>query len=569
MDGPIGALVESDAIRDPIIAVKFGYSNTSVAVVSNGRPKILDNFGSLTTPSVVAFSGTGGGLVGVPVLQRIFVDSRNTIFGFKRLIGQQFHDANLQNYINNVPFNVVDFNGDVCVEVFGTIYTPSQIISFVVKEMKKIAENHFRNKFARDVVITIPPYFDKLQRQELKESFQHANLRVVDIIDEPTAAALAYGLEKPLVKTVAVYHLGGGPFNISILVKNSKGAFEIKSTSDSNVVMGEDFDNALVNYLVGIFQQLHGIDLTADTVAMQRVRQAAVDAKCELSSRTQTLVFIHNIAIDVNGPKNMFIELTRPIFERLTIDLINRTIEPCRIVMQEANIKASDIQEVLLTGWMTRMPKIQEVVQSVFGKEPSIFINPEHAIVIGAGYKACLLSKHFDSKHYDDKSFLEAARKYLKENDLTQCCGKLWGSVTYVVRNFYSKLGINIVSHSAYKGLCYYAASFNPDRFRAIKYAFDIGQSCHTLFYRNAAGLHADILAEFCNDIENFAEEFAKINIIDVYDGIKSFLNDATPYVDWTFNYRDNEYLKDVCFKHFVSVDYCGIERFLYNHRAF
>nr|CAD2145620.1 unnamed protein product [Meloidogyne enterolobii] len=383
---------KSDAIRGPVIGIDLGTTNSCVAIMEGKQAKVLENAeGSRTTPSVVAFTKDGERLVGAPARRQAVTNSQNTLYATKRLIGRRFDDPEVQKDIKVVPFKIVKAtNGDAWVEAQGKLYSPSQVGAFVLMKMKETAENYLGTS-APNAVITVPAYFNDSQRQATKDAGQIAGLRVLRVVNEPTAAALAYGLDVADSKIIAVYDLGGGTFDVSIL-EMQKGVFEVKSTNGDTFLGGEDFDHALVHHLVAEFRRENGIDLTKDSMAMQRVREAAEKAKCELSSTAQTDINLPYITVDNSGPKHMHVKLSRSKFEQLTADLIKRTIEPCKKAMHDAEVKPSDIREILLVGGMTRMPKVQQTVQDVFGKQPSKAVNPDEAVAIGAAIQAGVLA---------------------------------------------------------------------------------------------------------------------------------------------------------------------------------
>jgi molecular chaperone DnaK len=354
--------------------------------------KVIENAeGSRTTPSVVAFSADGEMLVGAPARRQAVTNAHNTLSATKRLIGRRFDDPEVQKDMKNVSFKIVKASsGDAWVEAQGKMYSPSQVGAFVLGKMKETAENYLGTSI-KNAVVTVPAYFNDSQRQATKDAGQISGLNVLRVINEPTAAALAYGLDKAEDKIIAVYDLGGGTFDISIL-EIQKGVFEVKSTNGDTFLGGEDFDNVLVNFLVGEFKRESGVDLTKDGMALQRLREAAEKAKCELSSSVQTDINLPYLTVDASGPKHMNMKLTRAKFEAITGDLVKRTVEPCKKALHDAEVKPSDVGEVLLVGGMTRMPKVQSTVQEVFGKSPSKAVNPDEAVAIGAAIQGAVLA---------------------------------------------------------------------------------------------------------------------------------------------------------------------------------
>uniref|UniRef100_A0A914CJL7 Heat shock protein 70 n=1 Tax=Acrobeloides nanus TaxID=290746 RepID=A0A914CJL7_9BILA len=356
------------------------------------NPKVIENAeGVRTTSSVVAFTRDGERLVGAPAKRQAVTNSQNTLYATKRLIGRKFDDPEVQKDLKVVPYKIIKASsGDAWVEAQGKAYSPSQVAAYILMKMKETAEGYLNSKVS-DAVVTVPAYFNDAQRQATKDAGKIAGLNVHRVINEPTAAALAYGLDKSDDKIIAVYDLGGGTFDISIL-EIQKGVFEVKSTNGDTFLGGEDFDIVLVNYLIAEFKKEQGVDLTKDPMAMQRVREAAEKAKCELSSTTQSDINLPYITMDQSGPKHMNIKLTRAKFEQLVSDLIKRTIDPCKKAINDAEVKPSDIQEVLLVGGMTRMPKVQQTVQELFGKPPSKAVNPDEAVAIGAAVQGGVLA---------------------------------------------------------------------------------------------------------------------------------------------------------------------------------
>jgi molecular chaperone DnaK len=355
-------------------------------------PKIIENAeGARTTPSVVAFAEDGERLVGVAAKRQAVVNPENTLFATKRLIGRKFTDAEVQRDIKEVPYKIVQHtNGDAWVESRGQKYSPSQIGGFVLNKMKETAEAYL-GKPIKNAVVTVPAYFNDSQRQATKDAGQISGLNVLRVVNEPTAAALAYGLEKEADRVVAVYDLGGGTFDISIL-EIQNGVFEVKSTNGDTHLGGEDFDIHLVRHFVQQFKKDSGIDLSGDRMAIQRIREAAEKAKIELSSSLQTDINLPFITADAGGPKHINSKLTRAQLESMVDPLITKTIEPVRKALKDAGLQAKDIQEVILVGGMTRMPKVSESVKSIFGRDPAKSVNPDEAVAIGAAVQGAVLS---------------------------------------------------------------------------------------------------------------------------------------------------------------------------------
>src|SRR5690348_17003448 len=374
-----------------VIGIDLGTTNSCVAVMEGKTPKVIENAeGMRTTPSIVAFTDDGERLVGQPAKRQAVTNPERTIFAVKRLIGRRYDDPMVEKDKKLVPYKIVRAsNGDAWVEIEGKTYSPSQISAFVLQKMKETAEAYLGQK-VEQAVITVPAYFNDAQRQATKDAGKIAGLEVLRIINEPTAAALAYGLDKQKTGTIAVYDLGGGTFDISIL-EIGDGVFEVKSTNGDTFLGGEDFDMRLVNYLADEFQKEQGIDLRRDKLALQRLKESAEKAKIELSSTTQTEINLPFITADASGPKHLTMKLTRAKFEALVDDLIQKTMEPCRKALKDAGVSASQIQEVVLVGGMTRMPKVQEVVKQFFGKEPHKGVNPDEVVAIGAAIQAGVL----------------------------------------------------------------------------------------------------------------------------------------------------------------------------------
>ncbi|WP_038035059.1 molecular chaperone DnaK [Thermopetrobacter sp. TC1] len=375
-----------------IVGIDLGTTNSCVAVMDGKDPKVLENAeGTRTTPSIVAFTEEGEILVGIPAKRQAVTNPENTIFAIKRLIGRRFDDPIVKKHIELVPYKVVEAdNGDAWVEVRGKKYSPQQISAYILEKMKETAERALGETVDK-AVITVPAYFNDAQRQATKDAGKIAGLEVPRIINEPTAAALAYGLDKKKEGTIAVYDLGGGTFDISIL-EIGDGVFEVKATNGDTFLGGEDFDMRIVDFLADEFMKEQGIDLRKDRLALQRLKEAAEKAKIELSSSTQTEVNLPFITADQSGPKHLQIKLTRAKLEALVEDLIDRTIEPCKKALDDAGLKPSDIDEVILVGGQTRMPKVQEKVKEFFGKEPHKGVNPDEVVAMGAAIQGGVLS---------------------------------------------------------------------------------------------------------------------------------------------------------------------------------
>ncbi|MBO4222906.1 molecular chaperone DnaK [Bradyrhizobium neotropicale] len=374
-----------------VIGIDLGTTNSCVAVMDGKNAKVIENSeGMRTTPSIVALTDDGERLVGQPAKRQAVTNPERTFFAVKRLIGRRYDDPMVEKDKKLVPYKIVKAsNGDAWVEADGKTYSPSQVSAFILQKMKETAEAHLGQKVDQ-AVITVPAYFNDAQRQATKDAGKIAGLEVLRIINEPTAAALAYGLDKTKSGTIAVYDLGGGTFDISIL-EIGDGVFEVKSTNGDTFLGGEDFDMRLVNYLADEFQKEQGINLRNDKLALQRLKEAAEKAKIELSSTTQTEINLPFITADQTGPKHLTMKLTRSKFEALVDDLVQKTIEPCRKALKDAGLTAGEIGEVVLVGGMTRMPKIQEVVKQFFGKEPHKGVNPDEVVAIGAAIQAGVL----------------------------------------------------------------------------------------------------------------------------------------------------------------------------------
>ncbi|MGX7876008.1 molecular chaperone DnaK [Mesorhizobium sp. ORM6] len=374
-----------------VIGIDLGTTNSCIAIMDGKEPKVIENAeGARTTPSIVAISSDGERLVGQPAKRQAVTNPENTIFAVKRLIGRRYDDPVTEKDKKLVPYKIVKGdNGDAWVEAGGKKQSPSQISAMILQKMKETAEAYLGEKVEK-AVITVPAYFNDAQRQATKDAGKIAGLEVLRIINEPTAAALAYGLDKKDGKTIAVYDLGGGTFDISVL-EIGDGVFEVKSTNGDTFLGGEDFDMRLVEYLASEFKKEQGIDLKADKLALQRLKEAAEKAKIELSSTTQTEINLPFITADATGPKHLTLKLTRAKFESLVEDLVQRTIDPCKAALKDAGLKAGEIDEVVLVGGMTRMPKIQEIVKQFFGKEPHKGVNPDEVVALGAAIQAGVL----------------------------------------------------------------------------------------------------------------------------------------------------------------------------------
>ncbi len=374
-----------------VIGIDLGTTNSCVAVMEGMTPKVIENSeGMRTTPSMVAFTSEGERLIGLPAKRQAVTNPENTFFAIKRLIGRRYDDPTVDKDKKLVPYKIVRAdNGDAWVESRGDKYSPSQISAFILQKMKETAESYLGEKVTK-AVITVPAYFNDAQRQATKDAGKIAGLEVLRIINEPTAAALAYGLDKKEGKTIAVYDLGGGTFDISIL-EIGDGVFEVKSTNGDTFLGGEDFDMRLVDYLATEFKKENGIDLRNDKLALQRLKEAAEKAKIELSSVSQTEINLPFITADQTGPKHLTMKLTRAKLESLVDDLVQRTIGPCQAALKDANLKAAEIDEVVLVGGMTRMPKIAQTVKNIFGKEPHKGVNPDEVVAMGAAIQAGVL----------------------------------------------------------------------------------------------------------------------------------------------------------------------------------
>jgi len=374
-----------------VIGIDLGTTNSCVAIMEGGEPKVIANVeGSRTTPSVVAFTDSGERLVGQIAKRQAITNPTNTVFAVKRLIGRKYDDPEVQRDLKILPYKIVRAeNGDAHIEIRGRVYSPAEISSMVLTKMKQTAEEYLGEKVT-DAVVTVPAYFNDAQRQATKDAGRIAGLNVLRIINEPTAASLAYGLDKKKDEKIAVFDLGGGTFDISIL-EIGEGVFEVKSTNGDTHLGGEDFDQRVIDYLADEFRRDQGIDLRTDKMALQRLKEAAEKAKMELSTSLETEVNLPFITADASGPKHLLIKLTRAKLEALVSDLIDKLEGPCRQALRDANLTPADINEVILVGGMTRMPKVQEKVKSIFGKEPHKGVNPDEVVAVGAAIQAGVL----------------------------------------------------------------------------------------------------------------------------------------------------------------------------------
>ncbi|KAJ1895680.1 hypothetical protein LPJ81_004909 [Coemansia sp. IMI 209127] len=382
----------SSKVQGQVVGIDLGTTNSCVAVMEGKNTRVIENSeGGRTTPSTVAFAKDGELLVGVPAKRQAVVNPENTLFATKRLIGRKYQDKEVQRDIKEVPYKIVSHsNGDAWVEARGKPYSPAQIGAFVVGKMKETAEAYL-GKTVNNAVITVPAYFNDSQRQATKDAGSIAGLNVLRVINEPTAAALAYGIEKESDKIVAVYDLGGGTFDISIL-EIQKGVFEVKSTNGDTHLGGEDFDIHLVRKVVEDFKRESGIDLSSDRMAIQRIREACEKVKIELSSTVQTEINLPFITADASGPKHINAKFTRTQYEQLTKSLIDRTVEPCKKALKDAGVSANQIGEVILVGGMSRMPKVQDTVKGIFGRNATKAVNPDEAVAMGAAIQGGVLA---------------------------------------------------------------------------------------------------------------------------------------------------------------------------------
>ena len=375
-----------------VIGIDLGTTNSCVSIMEGTQPKVLENTeGARTTPSVVAFTEAEEKLVGQPAKRQAVTNPENTIFAVKRLIGRNFEDPTVKKDIETSPFKIINSDsGDAWIESQSKKYSPSQISAFVLQKMKETAEKYLGQEVTK-AVITVPAYFNDAQRQATKDAGKIAGLEVLRIINEPTAASLAYGLDKKKQsKKIAVYDLGGGTFDVSIL-ELGDGVFEVKSTNGDTFLGGEDFDNTIVDYLLSEFKKENGIDLKSDKLALQRLKEAAEKAKIELSSAAQTEINLPFVTADKTGPKHINLKMTRAKVEALVEDLIGRTIPPCKTALKDAGLSASEVDEIIMVGGMTRMPKVIEEVKSFFGKEPNKSVNPDEVVAMGAAIQAGVL----------------------------------------------------------------------------------------------------------------------------------------------------------------------------------
>lgn len=379
-------------VQGQVIGIDLGTTNSCVSVMEGSTPKVIENSeGARTTPSVIAFTAEGERLAGAPARRQAVTNPTNTIYASKRYIGRRFDDKEVQQDIKNVPYKIVRAsNGDAWFEAQGKVYSPSQMGAFTLMKMKETAESYLGTS-VNNAVVTVPAYFNDSQRQATKDAGKISGLNVLRVINEPTAAALAFGMEKSDDKLIAVYDLGGGTFDVSVL-EIQKGVFEVKSTNGDTYLGGEDFDMVLLEYLVKEFKKDTGIDINKDNMALQRLREAAEKAKCELSSGQQTDINLPYLTMDATGPKHMNLKLTRSKFESLVSSLIQRTIEPCKKAVKDAGISTGEIGDVLLVGGMSRMPKVQETVQATFGRKPSKAVNPDEAVALGAAIQGGVLA---------------------------------------------------------------------------------------------------------------------------------------------------------------------------------
>ncbi|MBU1428828.1 molecular chaperone DnaK [bacterium] len=382
-----------------IIGIDLGTTNSVVAVIEGGKPVIIENAeGGRTTPSMIAFTKKGERLVGLLAKRQAVTNPENTIFSVKRLIGRRYNDEQVKKAKKILPFKIIPGeHTDIKMEIQGKAYSPQEISAMVLQKLKKDAEDHIGEKIS-DAVITVPAYFNDNQREATKSAGKIAGLNVLRIINEPTAAAFAYGFDKKKNEKVAVYDLGGGTFDISILDIGEEGVYEVKSTNGNTFLGGDDFDQRVIQWLVDSFKKENGIDLKNDQMALQRLKEAAEKAKCELSSSLETEINLPFITADASGPKHLNVSLTRAKLEQLTADLIESTVKPCYIALEDAKLKAEDIDEVILVGGQTRMPKVQETVKRIFGKDANKVVNPDEVVAMGAAIQAGQLGGELKDK---------------------------------------------------------------------------------------------------------------------------------------------------------------------------
>ncbi len=374
-----------------VIGIDLGTTNSCVAVMTGGEPVVIPNAeGSRTTPSVVAFTDKGERLVGAIAKRQAITNPENTIFSIKRLIGRKFNAKEVADAKKRLPYKIVEApNGDAHVEVWGKVYSPAEISAMILQKMKQTAEDYL-GETVTEAVITVPAYFDDSQRQATKDAGRISGLNVLRIINEPTAASLAYGLERKKDERIAVYDLGGGTFDVSIL-EIGEGVFEVKSTNGNTYLGGDDFDLRIIDWIADEFKKDQGIDLRKDKMALQRLKEAAEKAKIELSSSMETDINLPFVTADASGPKHLTMKLTRAKLEQLTDDLVNNSVEPCRRALSDAGVGTNQIDEVVLVGGQTRMPKVQKVVRDFFGKEPHKGVNPDEVVAVGAAIQAGVL----------------------------------------------------------------------------------------------------------------------------------------------------------------------------------
>ena len=375
-----------------VIGIDLGTTNSCVAVMEGGNAKVIENAeGARTTPSIVAFTDNGETLVGQAAKRQAVTNPENTLFAIKRLIGRPYSDEKVSKDKDMVPYKIVKSDGgDAWVSAAGKDYAPSQVSAYILQKMKETAEAHLGHDVT-EAVITVPAYFNDAQRQATKDAGKIAGLDVLRIINEPTAASLSYGLDKKESGTIVVYDLGGGTFDVSVL-EIGDGVFEVKSTNGDTFLGGEDFDTKIVEFLVEEFKKENGVDLKSDKLALQRLKEAAEKAKIELSSTAQTDINLPFITADASGPKHLTLKFTRAKLESLVEGFVKRTIEPCKAALKDAGVSASDIDEVVLVGGMTRMPKIIETVKEFFGKEPNKGVNPDECVALGAAIQGAVLA---------------------------------------------------------------------------------------------------------------------------------------------------------------------------------